>query len=101
MGSVTANTGTNVHRITGYNTGTGTLTLANNIALDAMPLAGSTAVTAADNAGGPDGQGKTDAGLKTKKTCSDPIPDGGLGWDFDDVWKWDGTSNRPVLAWES
>jgi hypothetical protein len=90
---VTATAGTNARRIIGAHEGTGTLTLANNIALDTMTLNGGAAGTGASD--GPDGLGKTAAELQSRGTYSDSIPGGGLGWDFESVWKWDGT--RPIL----
>jgi hypothetical protein len=96
--SISANSA-NVKRITGYKSST---TLANNFALDTMALSnnGDSPVTAVNSLDGDDGASKAADDLGSQDLYSDSITDGGLGWDFTSIWKWDAASSRPILAWQ-
>jgi hypothetical protein len=49
------------------------------------------------------GTDKPDAQLKTQSTYSDAVNgdgSGGLGWDFDNIWKMPKNGGYPILKWQ-
>jgi hypothetical protein len=74
--------------------------LSGNAALDSMTLnSGSESGSPTNNADGKDGATKTSSDLD-QDYYSDTTDEGGLGWDFAEIWQWDDDNDRPILAWQ-
>ncbi|MDR1976917.1 MAG: InlB B-repeat-containing protein [Campylobacteraceae bacterium] len=85
---------TGVNRIIGYIQSGGSNTT-NNFALDTMEVVG--------GVGGVAGTSKDITQLKSELTYSNATSgdgDGGLGWDFETIWKIDDGEGYPYLYWE-